>query len=319
MNKILLLLQSIVLLSIITGCNIDKKTADFTDYETTTKDDAFRSRVNTGNFIKLTQGYTYYEYEKNNSDTLIVMVHGFSVPSYIWDSTYYAAIKRGYGALRYDTYGRGYSDNPDVAYDVSLFSGQLKELLDSLHIDLPVNLVGLSAGGWTISAFAAHYPEQVRNLIYVDAAGFDSTTNTVAGQAEVSEEEIQTFKRERYPTMAIGQMGDFYDSIPFKGWDKKYKEVMQFNGFVRALLSTIKNRTSLENEHRKIAASGIPVFAIWGEHDQVVKLDQVRPNLMERIPTVKLSIIARAGHLPHMEQPELFNAILFDQIVLGKR
>src|SRR6185436_8274717 len=106
----------------------------------------------------LTAGYTYYEFENRNADTLVVMVHGFSVPSYIWDSTYRAAIKRGYGALRYDTYGRGNSDNPDVVYDVTFFSNQLKELLDSLKITKPLNLVGLSDGGRTISVFASRYP-----------------------------------------------------------------------------------------------------------------------------------------------------------------
>ncbi|GHM99143.1 hypothetical protein WSM22_06330 [Cytophagales bacterium WSM2-2] len=306
----------LVALFVFTQCS-DQKT--FTDYETITKDDAFRAGIKTGNFIKLSDGYTYYEFDKGKSDTLLVMVHGFSVPSYIWDSTYSAAQKRGYGALRYDTYGRGFSDNPDVVYDVALFSNQLRELLDSLHIKNPVSLLGLSDGGRTISAFAFQYPQRVKNLIYVDAAGFDTlAVNTQVNPATVTEEEIATFKKNRYPTMASGQMGDFYDSIPFRGWDAKYKEVMKYKGFVRALISTGKNRTSLENEHRKIAASGIPVFAIWGEQDQVVKLEKIRPNLLNRIPKVKLFVISKAGHLPHMEQTGSFNGILFEQIISGK-
>jgi len=287
----------------------------FTDYETITKDDAFRAGIKTGKFVKLSDGYTYYELEKGKSDTLLVMVHGFSVPSYIWDSTYHAAVKRGYGALRYDTYGRGYSDNPDVVYDVTLFSRQLKELLDSLHIETAINLLGLSDGGRTISAFAAQYPQRIRNLVYVDAAGFDTLANTSpVNSTIVSEEEIQSFKKNRYPTMASGQMGDFYDSIPFKGWDARYKDVMKYKGFVRALISTGKNRGSLEVEHRKIASSGISVLAIWGEHDKVVKLEKVRANLMDRIPKVKLFVIPQAGHLPHMEQTRTFNSILFENI-----
>lgn len=319
MKKIFTSFLIVILLHIITGCNTEKKTDDFTDFEKISKDDAFRASIKTGNFVKLSKGYTYYEYENKDSDTLLVMVHGFSVPSYIWDSTYYAALKRGYGALRYDTYGRGYSDNPDVAYDVTLFSRQLKDLLESLHIEKPINLIGLSDGGRTISVFASQYPERIKNLVYVDAAGFDSiANNNPANSSLVSEEEIEAFKRKRYPSMASGQMSDFYDSVPFKGWDAKYKELMQYKGFVRALISTNKNRTGLENEHRKIAASGIPVFAIWGEHDQVVKLENVRPNLMDRISKVKLFIISRAGHLPNMEQTQLFNSILFDQIISGR-
>jgi pimeloyl-ACP methyl ester carboxylesterase len=318
MTRFFILYPFIVLLGMVASCS-QKKTADFTDLETINKDDAFRSSIKTGNFIKLSKGYTYYEYENKDSDTLLVMVHGFSVPSYIWDSTYYAAIKRGYGVLRFDTYGRGYSDNPDLVYDVALSSHQLKELLDSLHVGTPVNLLGLSAGGRTITAFAARYPERIKNLIYVDAVGFDSTTNNPPKPALVSEEEISTYKRNRYPTMAKGQMSDFYDPVPFKGWDTKYEEMMQFKGFVRALISTSKNSASLENEHRKIAAAGIPVFAIWGEQDQVVRLEKARLNMLDRIPKIKLFVIGKAGHLPHMEQTTLFNSVVFDKIISGKR
>ncbi|MEO8471351.1 MAG: alpha/beta hydrolase [Chryseolinea sp.] len=291
---------------------------NFADVETIDKNNAFRVKIKTGNFIKLSDGFTYYEYENMDADTVLVMVHGFSVPSYIWDSTYQAAIKRGYGALRYDTYGRGNSDNPDVVYDVALFSNQLKELLDVLKIKRKINLLGLSNGGRTISAFAFQYPERIMNLIYVDAAGFETITDTLSNRPTVSDEEIQSFKTQRYPTMAVGQMGDFYDSTPFKGWNKKYEEVMKYRGFVRALISTTKNTTNLKNEQRRIAGSGIPVFAIWGQYDAVVKLADIRANMMERIPSVKLFIVPKAGHLPHMEQPEVFDSILFDEIIRGK-
>jgi pimeloyl-ACP methyl ester carboxylesterase len=306
----------VVVLLLSLGCTSKESGAGFTDYEKVTKDDAFRQGIKTGNFVKLTEGYTHYEFENKDADTILVLVHGFSVPAYVWDSTYNAAVKRGYGTLRYDTYGRGYSDNPDVAYDVALYSQQLKELLDALNIQKQINLAGLSDGGRTVSAFAFQYPQRIKNLIYVDAAGFDNPQNDMSQAAIVSVEEIEAFKKDRYPTIARGQMSDFYDSIPFKGWDRKYEELLQYKGFARALISTNKNRSSLEMEHRRIAESGIPVYAIWGKEDTVVKLDEVRPVLMDRIPNVSLHVIPNAGHLPQMEQTKLFNEILFDQIIL---
>jgi pimeloyl-ACP methyl ester carboxylesterase len=309
----------VVVLYFFCSCSPKEKAVDFTDYETIVKDEVFRAGIKSGNFVKLSEGYTYYEFENRDADTLLVLVHGFSVPSYVWDSTYNAAIKRGYGALRYDTYGRGYSDNPDVVYDVALYSQQLKELLDTLHIEKQINLLGLSDGGRTISAFAFRYPQRIKNLIYVDPAGFNTISDTSRKVATVSAEEILAFKKRRYPTIASGQMSDFYDSIPFRGWDGKYQQLLQYKGFVRALISTNKNRTSLEMEHRRITASGIPVFAIWGEEDTVVKLEDVRANLMDRIPNVGLHVIPNAGHLPNMEQTTVFNSILFDRIIRGKK
>lgn len=306
----------LVILLILLGCS-----KEFTDPETILKDDAFRASVKTGAFAKLSDGYTYYEYANPTSDTIVVMVHGFSVPSYIWDSTFNAAVKRGYAALRYDTYGRGYSDSPDVVYDVALYAQQLKDLLDYLQISKPVNLLGLSDGGRTISAFAFQYSQRVRYLIYVDPAGFDNPAppDSTASPMVTEEEVIGMKQSDRYKNMAAGQLSDFYDSTQFRGWDKKYAEIMKYKGFVRALLSTNKNRTSLEIEHRRIASSGIPVIAIWGEHDTVVKLEEVKPTMMDRIPNLELFVLPKAGHLPHMEQTAMFNSILFDQIICCER
>lgn len=320
MKKIFVYFITAFSLFVFYACATKEKASEFTDFETIDKNDSFRAGIQSGNFVKLSDGFTYYDYANKDKDTIVVLVHGFSVPSYIWDSTYNAAVKKGYGVLRYDTYGRGFSDNPEVAYNTELYSRQLKELLDTLQITKPINLLGLSDGGRTISTFASQYPQRIKNLVYVDPAGFDTIADSLSTPALVSQEEIEGFKKqERYAKMAGGQMSDFYDSVPFKGWDTKYKEVMQYKGFVRALISTNKNRANLEKEHRAIALSSIPVFAIWGEHDTVVKLEDVKGNLMNRIPKVELIVIPEAGHLPNMEQASVFNSILFDGIIRGKK
>jgi len=55
----------------------------------------FRDSIGANSFIKLKDGFTYYELGGPDSGEVIVLVHGYSVPSYIWDSTYIAAINKG--------------------------------------------------------------------------------------------------------------------------------------------------------------------------------------------------------------------------------
>jgi alpha-beta hydrolase superfamily lysophospholipase len=38
---------------------------------------------------------------------VIILVHGFSVPYYIWDGTYDSLVKAGFHVIRYDEFGRG--------------------------------------------------------------------------------------------------------------------------------------------------------------------------------------------------------------------
>ena len=138
---------------------------DSSMYEQIIKNDAFRSSISTGHFVKLSNGYTYYEVNNIEKDELIVLVHGFSVPSYIWDETYFELIKRGFGVIRLDLYGRGYSDNPDLIYNDELYASQVVELLNKLEVTQKVNLVGLSNGGRVISKIAYDHPQIIKKLI----------------------------------------------------------------------------------------------------------------------------------------------------------
>lgn len=77
-----------------------------------------------GKFIKLSQGITHYQLEGPENGEVVILVHGFSVPYYIWDGTYEFLVKNGYKVLRYDMYGRGYSDRPVTVYNKNLYNTQ---------------------------------------------------------------------------------------------------------------------------------------------------------------------------------------------------
>ena len=79
--------------------------------ETHTLDDAAR-RSAPGKFVRLSDGMTHYELLGPDSGATVLLVHGFSVPYYIWDSTAAALSSKGYRVLRYDEYGRGSSQAP---------------------------------------------------------------------------------------------------------------------------------------------------------------------------------------------------------------
>ena len=62
------------------------------NYETVLKDESFRKEIlknNPGEYVKLSKGYTYFEEANSTSETgNVVLVHGFSVPSYIMRTTF---------------------------------------------------------------------------------------------------------------------------------------------------------------------------------------------------------------------------------------
>ena len=283
-------------------------------YEYIEKNETFRKSINSGYFSLLSKGYTYYEYNNLSQDEIIVLIHGFSVPTYIWDETYYESIKRGYSVLRMDLFGRGYSDNPDVLYNDELYANQVLELLDELKIDKKINLVGLSNGGRVISKIAENNSDRIKRLIYVSPAGFHNPKlkPDTSGVAEI---EIASFISNRYKTIAKGQLDDFKEPSKFQGWDTKYEELLKYKGFARALISTTKNNYSLDTINQKIGASDLPQYAIWGDHDKVLPLNKVQDKINIIMPDLNLFIIKDSGHLPHKEKFDDFHNIFFNKIL----
>ena len=283
-------------------------------YEYIEKNDTFRKSINSGYFSLLSKGYTYYEYNNLSHEEIIVLIHGFSVPSYIWDETYYESVKRGYSVLRMDLFGRGYSDNPDVLYNDELYANQVLELLDELKIDKKINLVGLSNGGRVISKVAENNSDRIKRLIYVSPAGFHNP-KLKPDTSEVTEIEITSFINNRYKTISKGQLDDFKEPSKFKGWDTKYESLLKYKGFARALISTRNNNYSLDAINQKIGRSDLPHYAIWGDHDKVLPLNQVRNKITSIMPNLNLFIIKDSGHLPHKEKFDDFNKIFFNKIL----
>jgi pimeloyl-ACP methyl ester carboxylesterase len=287
-------------------------------FESVVKDAEFRTSVDLApdeGFIELSEGYTYYRMtDREACDTPDVLVHGFSVPSYIWEPTYDFLADKGRCVIMLDLYGRGFSDNPDVAYTDTLFATQVLELLDALGVER-ASFFGLSNGGRVVSQIAGFAPERVMRLVYVASSGFRDVTR--AADTSVSQEEIDELIG-KYPELPAGQLSDFKDPTNFQDWDDKYAELLVHKGFARALISTRKNHDSAELDriHASLQTSDIPVTTIWGDSDTVVVYADFADKIERLLPKRQEFFVENAGHLPHMENPGRFETILSDVLTL---
>lgn len=298
-------LFSLIIISFLFSCSNP-------NYEYVLKDDAFRKTIKTGNFRELTNGYTYYQIENRFNENTLVFIHGFSVPSYIWDKTYNTAKEKGFKVVKLDLYGRGFSDNPDIDYTDELFANQVIELLQELEIK-KATFLGLSNGGRVISKLADLKPNMVEKLVYVSASSFNSHENNV--NKSVSKEEVNAFIKNRYPTISSGQLSDFKYPENYPFWDDKYEELLKFKGFARALISTVKNHKNLDLENKEISDSNKKVFTIWGDSDSVVIFNDIKDKLNKLLPNRFEYTVPNSGHLPHIENQSDFEKYLFEVVL----
>jgi pimeloyl-ACP methyl ester carboxylesterase len=266
-----------------------------------------------GSFIELADGITHYQMGGNEDGDPIVLVHGFSVPYFIFDSTYEFLCKRGFHVLRYDLLGRGFSDRPRLNYDIHLFVRQLKNLLDALNFKR-VHLLGLSMGGPITAAFIDQYPEYILSHILIDPAG--------ARALQLS----RLLKVGTLPFLGeliLGLVGsdgmvkniaaDLFTPELVQEFQEKYKVQMQFHGFQRAILSTIRNRMleSFFGVYERVGKLGIPTLVFWGRQDATIPFEH-SANLLKAIPHAQLVVIENCGHIPHYERPSEVHPILLE-------
>ena len=311
-------MKNIILIIFVLLLNFFLACSEKNQWDSIEKNEKYRKNIESGNFVELSGGFTYFELEnQKNLDSmpLIVFVHGFSVPSYIWDNTFVESVNRGYPSLRYDVFGRGHSSNPPVHYTSEFLSNQLSELLDTLQIENKINLIGLSFGGVIISEFAYSNIDNLNHLIYVDPSGFWDKKLSPLASIEINETEINEFIKTDFPTRAKDQLNDFHDPNKFQYWSNKYKPLLNIKGFARALMSTKRNFKSMEIQNKFIGSSDINVHHIWGKFDKVIDKSQYDFYRKKLMPNASYFLVDNSGHLPNVETPNKFNQILFDTIL----
>jgi pimeloyl-ACP methyl ester carboxylesterase len=278
-----------------------------TQVESRILDDAARQEAD-GSFVKLQCGFTHYQDSGAGPARPLVLVHGFSVPYFIWNPTFHNLASAGLRLIRYDLYGRGYSDRPKVRYDLSLFIDQLRQLLDALEIQ-QADLAGLSMGGPIASAFTVAFPERVRRLVLIDPSGVKPLRLgllyrlvVLPGVSDI------LFHIAGTDFMLNSVASDFFDPRLVQEFRERYGVQMAFQGFNRAILSTVRNKMlgSFLATYEKLGELGTPVLVIWGEHDKTVPFEHSRV-LRQLIPAAEFLTVPDCGHIPHYERPELVN------------
>ena len=268
-----------------------------------------------GQYIALSKGIVHYELSdiadkaNNKNPQTVVLVNGFSSPMSIFDPTY-SYLQQGHKVLRFDYYGRGYSDRIDSNYDINLYVEQLHELLTALGITEQINIIGLSMGGAVVTHFTNRYPDQVKKVSLIDPLfntpnRADLTVVQVPGLGEYLATTVII------PDMITGVAEFVHDTESFPNWAEKFSPQTRYKGFSNAILQTARFLAgkNFKSEYEKLGKSGKPVQLFWGIEDKVIPI-AVAEDIKALIPHVEYHTIEQAGHLPHYEQANQVNPLI---------
>lgn len=116
---------------------------------------------------KRSRNGTVYELSGPDDAPVIALVHGLGMNrhTYQWHAPELAT---RYRVLNYDLFGHGETVPPPIKPSLTVFSEQLRDLLDELNIDRCA-VVGFSLGGMINRRFALDYPERVTALVILNS------------------------------------------------------------------------------------------------------------------------------------------------------
>src|SRR5882757_3336351 len=117
---------------------------------------------------KLNRSGVEIYYEVHGSGPPLILTHGYSSTSAMWQGQIEALSKR-HQLILWDMRGHGLSDYPDnpAAYSEALTVGDIGALLDAVGAGTAI-VGGLSLGGYMSLAFHRTHPERVRALLIID-------------------------------------------------------------------------------------------------------------------------------------------------------
>ena len=251
-------------------------------------------------------------YEQHGSGFPLVWSHEFAGDYRSWKPQV-QFFSRRYTVITYNARGYPPSDVPDSIDDYTQEQSveDLKGLLDHLGIEF-AHIGGLSMGGNVALNFGLTYPHMARSLV---VAGTGSgSTDPEAFRANVNQ---------RADDMRAGgmeSMGD-YSNSPTRvqllrkdplGYEEFRQGLMEHSGLGSALtFSGVQGRrpTIFALEDR-MKALDVPTLIMTGDEDDPCIETSV---FMKRcIPKSGLAVIPQSGHAINLEEPDLFNRLVFD-------
>jgi len=269
--------------------------------------DDVRSKLS-GSYIKIDQGVIHYNWHGPKNGPVLVMVHGFSTPQFVFDKNVPALVKAGFRVLAFDHFGRGYSDRPDAKYDENFFDKEMIDLFKALKITKPVYLFGYSLGGGISTVFTARHPEKVKKLILGAPVGFldkPSGKNALLMIPVLGEFLFGTIGKK----IMINQFKEEEkQGIATKRMVNLYGEQFNYKGARNAMLSTMRNypMDNLKKYYEKVGLSKKPIMFIWGKEDETVPYRGAK-MVSRYIPHIKKVIIEKGTHSIVYSHPKIVN------------
>ena len=256
-------------------------------------------------------------YLQAGSGPVLLLIHGMGGSLENWRAVI-EPLARQHTVVAPDLPGHGASPPGGGDYSLGAFAAGLRDLLFALGL-ARATLVGHSLGGGIAMQFAYQFPEITERLVLVSSGGLGPEVSLILRAAALPGADLVigasaalasnvggTVARGLAlvglrPKTDVGEIARGYASLADR--DRR----AAFLATLRAVIDTGGQR--IHGGDRHYLAEGMPILIIWGERDPMIPL-QHGQNAHEAIPGSRLEVFEGVRHLPQLEAPGHFIAVV---------
>lgn len=252
-------------------------------------------------FTQIRGNNWFYEILNPGKTEAILMVHGHPFDHTMWQYQY-EALKdftiilpdlRGYGKSDYD-FGKIYIE--EQALDLAL-------LLDQLNIE-EVHLIGLSMGGQIVIEFSSLFPHRTMSLVVADSDPSPETPESYRSRLQLANF-IEEVGMHTYTTADIHK---YLHPLSMTPGSLIYEHLfrMMIHTHKKGAAASHRGRAERRGHTHTLAAIKVPCLFVCGSDDYFTPVERMK-DVSSEVPNADFIVIDKAGHMPNMEQPGLFN------------
>ena len=260
--------------------------------------------------------------EKNRPS--FVLMHGKNFTGAYFEDTARFLIQKGFRVIIIDQIGFGKSSKPtEYQYTFQQLAINTHELLQSLDIK-NYHLLGHSMGGMLATRYALMFPQEIKKLFLLNPLGFEDWK--VLTPYETIDQNYQTELKATSESLKNYQLKSYYDNKWKDEYQKWLEPLIGWNdGPDRAQMAMVSALTRdmivTQPVFYEFKNLKVPTVLLIGDRDRTAiganlvapeiaqkmgRYDLLAPRIQMMIPNSKLVMFKNLGHLPHIENPQLF-------------
>jgi pimeloyl-ACP methyl ester carboxylesterase len=256
-------------------------------------------------------------YAEAGSGPLLLLIHGMAGTYENWQEVI-EPLARDHTVIAPDLPGHGTSAPGHGDYSLGALATGLRDLLMALGHER-ATLVGHSLGGGVAMQFAYQFPEIIERLVLVSSGGLGPEVSPVLRAAALPGADL-FIAATAGPGRTVGSA--VARGLAAVGMRPRADIAEVARGYASladpdrraAFLSTLRGVVGTDGQRvhagdRLYLAEGVPVLIIWGQNDPMIPVHHAE-EAHRAIPGSRLEIFDGIGHLPQLEAPGRFVAVL---------